>query len=197
MEERQWEAGWEVDEVKKTGPHFQMEYLAIQEQRVALIRSYNFWYVFGVAASLSSYWLLMFMALSVSSLPLIVAAGVIGTTIVWFAYHVVINIDRGVVALYPRIVFLELLLGYDFYRDYLRRRPRGGTERSFIEKCEQINAETTGELWREIYSQFNAKDFPGSRRLTAHFRLAAVLTTIMYWVIIGIIVLPQYFGHVG
>ena len=118
MEERQWEAGWEVDEVKKTGPHFQMEYLAIQEQRVALIRSYNFWYVFGVAASLSSYWLLMFMALSVSSLPLIVAAGVIGTTIVWFAYHVVINIDRGVVALYPRIVFLELLLGYDFYRDH-------------------------------------------------------------------------------
>jgi hypothetical protein len=126
-----------------------------------------------------------------------VAAGVIGTAIVWFAYQVVINIDRGVVALYPRIVFLELVLGYDFYRDYLRRRPRGGTERSFIEKCEQISAETTDELWPEIYSQFNAKDFPGSRRLTVHFRLAAGLTTIMYWVIIGVIVLPQYFGRGG
>lgn len=197
MEERQWEAGWKLDEVRDAGPHFQTEYAAIQEQRVALIRSYNVWYVFGVAASLSSYWVVTFMALRVSSVPLMVAAGVIGTAIVWFAYRVVLGIDRGVVALYPRIVFLELILGYDFYRDYLRRRPRGGTERSFIEKCEQIDAETTGELWPEIYSQFNAKDFPGSRRLTVHFRMAAILTTIMYWVIIGVIILPEYFGRGG
>lgn len=197
MADRHWEAGWKFGDIKNTGPHFSTEYAAIQDQRVALIRSYNIWYVFGVATSLSSYWVVVFMALRVSSVPLMVSAGVIGTAIVWFAYRVVLNIDRGVVALYPRIIFLELVLGFDFYRDYLRRRPRGETERSFIEECEQIDVETTDDLWREIYSHFNAKDFPGSRRLTEHFRLAAILTTAMYWIVIGVVIVPNYFGRGG
>ncbi len=108
-----------------------------------------------------------------------------------------LRIDRDVVGLYPRIIYLELILDYDFYRDFLRRRRRGETERAFIEKCEQITAETTTELWRGVYSNFDAKSFPGSRRLTTHFKHAAILGVLMYWIIIAVIVSPQYFGGVG
>lgn len=197
MVERHWEAGLKLDEVRGAGAAYETEYLAIQNQRIALIRQYNMWYAIGFATSMAVYWLIVFMGLSVSSLPLMIAAGVIASCVVWFAYRVVLNIDRGVVALYPRIVYLELILNYDFYRDYLRRRPRGDTERSFIERCEQIVAETTVDLWREVYSHFNATDFPGDRRITTHFKHAAYLSVAMYWIIIGVTVLPQYFGRGG
>ena len=197
MNEQRWETGIPIDEVVTDCTYFAAEYAAIHAQRINLIRTYNMWYAFGIGVSLTTYWVLVHLSLSISSLPLVFAGAAIATIIVAFAYRVVLTIDRDVVALYPRVVFLELVLGYDFYRDFLRRRPRGDTERSFIEKCEQIDAKDTLELWREIYSEFNARDFPGGRRLTRHFRLAAVLCTIMYWVVIGFIVLPQYFSSGG
>ena len=104
----------------------------------------------------------------------------------------VLTIDRGVVALYPRIVFLEILSGYDFYRDYLRNRPRGDTERSFIETAERIQASDTADLWQQIYSQFKEHDFPADRRITAHFKSAAILSVLLFWAIVAVILLPQY-----
>ncbi len=194
MANRHWETGRSLDELGSASPVYATEYAAIQGQRISLIWQYNIWYAIGFATSMATFWLLVFLSLSVASLPLMIAASTIATCIVWFAYHVVHTIDRGVVALYPRIVFLELVLEFDFYRDYLRRRPRGDTERSYIEKCEQIDAATTAALWRDIYSQFNAKDFPGDRRVTTHFRQAAYLAVAMYWMIVAVTVLPQYFG---
>ncbi len=197
MVARHWETGRKLDDVRKAGPAYESEYAAIHNQRMALIRSYNMWYAIGFATSMGVFWSLVFMSLSVSSLRLMVAGGVIATCMIWFAYRVVLNIDRGVVELYPRIICLELVLDYDFYRDYLRRRPRGDTERSYIEECEEIVTDSTADLWRQVYSHFNAADFPGDRRITAHFRTAAYLSVAMYWVVIGVTVLPQYFGLGG
>jgi hypothetical protein len=176
-----------------SGPNaFEAEYRAIHDQRLALIRAYNLWYACGHLFALAYYWFLLNLSLSLSSRPMLVAAGVSASAIVWFAYRVVLGIDRGVVALYPRIVFLELALGYDFYRDYLRRRPRGDTERSFIERCEQIAAGSQDDLWNQVYSNFNDQDFPGDRRITAQFKSAAYLSVALFWIIIAIILLPQY-----
>ena len=174
------------------GAH-ETEYMAIHEQRLALIRAYNIWYIIGHAMALAFYWLLLYLSLRLASRPLMIAAGVTASAVVWFAYRMVTQIDRGVVALYPRIVFLELLLGYDFYRDYLRRRPRGDTERSFIEKADQMEAGSLQEMWDQLYSQFNSQDFPADRRITAQFKSAAYLSILLYWIIIAIILLPQYF----
>lgn len=197
MNKRFWETGRKIDELQKAVEAYASEYGAIHDQRIALIRSYNMWYAFGFFMSFICYWILLSLSLSVSSLPLMIAGGVTASWMIWFAYRAVLNIDRAVVALYPRIVFLELILEYDFYRDYLRRRPRGDTERSFIEMCEQIDAETTLDLWNQIYSHFNDQDFPGDRRLTAHFKRAALLSIVMFWVIIAVIVAPQYFPGIG
>ncbi len=168
------------------------EYKAIHDQRLALIRSYNIWYAIGHAVAHSYFWLLLSLSLRISSRPLILAAGIAASLVVWFAYRVVLTIDRGVVALYPRIVFLELILDYDFYRDYLRNRPRGDTERSFIEKCERIAASSADDLWDQIYSQFKDQDFPADRRITSHFKSAAYCSVGLFWIVIAIILLPQY-----
>jgi len=197
MSKRFWEIGRNFDDLPNVVGTHESEYKVIHDQRIALIRSYNIWYAFGIVVSFSTYWLLLSFSLSVSSLPLMTAGGVIASCMIWFSYRTVLKIDRAVVSLYPRIVFLELILEYDFYRDYLRRRPRGDTERSFIERCEQVNAETTADLWHEIYSHFNDQDFPGDRRLTALFKRAALLSVAMFWIIIALIVVPQYFPGDG
>ena len=168
------------------------EYKTLHDQRLAVIRSYNVWYAFGHAMAHAYFWLMLFLSLNLSSKPLLLAAAVTASLIVWFAYRVILIIDRGVVGLYPRIIFLELIMDYDFYRDYLRSRPRGDTERSFIDRCEQINASTPGELWVQIYSQFKEQDFPADRRITAHFKPAAYFSVALFWIVVTIILLPLY-----
>jgi hypothetical protein len=182
-----------AEELKLPGDSVsETEYKAIHDQRLALIRSYNLWYALGHAAAHSYFWLVLFLSLRISSQPLMIAAALTASLIVLFAYRVVLTIDRGVVALYPRIVFLEILSGYDFYRDYLRNRPRGDTERSFIETAERIQAPDTADLWQQIYSQFKEHDFPADRRITAHFKSAAIFSVLLFWAIVAVILLPQY-----
>jgi hypothetical protein len=169
------------------------EYGVIHDQRLAVIRSYNVWYAFGHVVAHAYFWLMLTLSLNLASRPLVFATAVTASLIVWFAYRVVLTIDRGIVCLYPRIIFLELVLGFDFYRDYLRRRPRGDTERSFIETCEAIDASSEADLWQQIYSQFKEQDFPADRRITGHFKTAAYYSVGLFWIVIAMILLPLYF----
>ncbi|MBL4733640.1 MAG: hypothetical protein JKY82_13805 [Rhizobiaceae bacterium] len=169
------------------------EYKEIHEQRMALIRSYNVWFAIGCAIAFSSFWLILNLSLTMSSRPMLIAGALVASAIMGFSYRAVLSIDREVVALYPRIIFLELLLGYDFYRDYLRRRPRGNSERSYVERCEQIDADNPYELWGKTYSLFNRNDFPAARRLSVHFKKASYFSVILFWLIIALILVPQYF----
>ena len=178
--------------IAAAGSH-ETEYQVIHQQRMAVIRSYNLWYAFGHVIAHSYFWLLLNLSLTLSSQPLMIATALTASLMIWFAYRVVLIIDRGVIGLYPRIIFLELTMGYDFYRDYLRRRHRGDTERSFIERCEGIRAATETELWDQVYSLFNEKDFPADRRITAHFKMAAYLSIGLFWIVIAMILLPDYF----
>ena len=67
------------------GTH-ETEYMAIHEQRLALIRAYNIWYIVGHAMALAFYWLLLYLSLRLASRPLLIAAGVTASAVVWFAY---------------------------------------------------------------------------------------------------------------
>ena len=173
------------------------EYRVLHDQRLAVIRSYNVWYAFGHVIAHSYFWLMLFLSLDLSSKPLLFAAAFAATLIVWFAYRVVLIIDRGVIWVYPRIIYLELILGYHSYRDYLRNRPRGNTERAFIETSEQFHTAGTGDLWEQIDSQFKSQDFPADRRITGHFKTAAYYSVALFWVIVAMILLPLYFPRAG
>jgi hypothetical protein len=155
------------------------------------------WYAFGHAVAHAYFWLMLFLALDISSQPMVFAAAVSASLIVWFAYRAVLIIDRGVIWVYPRIIFLELLLDFHSYRDYLKRRPRGDSERAFIETCEQLHATSQHDLWHQIDSRFKERDFPADRRITSHFKSAAYLSVALFWVVIGMILLPQYLPWAG
>jgi hypothetical protein len=184
----------------KTKPGFachETEYKVLNDQRLAVIRSYNMWYAFGHAVAHGYFWLLLVIGLDLSSQPLVLAAPAVATLIVWFAYKAILVIDRGMIWLYPRLIFLELILDYHSYRDYLRRRPRGDSERAFIETYEQIHAASPADLWDQINSQFKERDFPADRRITGHFKWAAFLSVALFWVIVAIILQPIYFPLSG
>jgi hypothetical protein len=183
----------ELGQAPHTSAAREIEYKVIQDQRLATIRSYNIWYAFGHLVAHAYFWLMLFLSLDLASKPLLIAAAITASLIVWFAYRVVLTIDRAVVSLYPRIIFLELSLGYDFYRDYLSSRPAGDTERSFVEKSEQLLAESTTELWDQIHSLFKDKDFPADRRITSHFRSAAYFSVALFWIVVIAILAPIYF----
>ncbi|MDP6788543.1 MAG: hypothetical protein QGI13_15600, partial [Rhodospirillales bacterium] len=107
------------------GPNHHFEYIAIHDQRIALIRSYTVWYFIGLPTSIAVFSFFIYFGLTIGNIPLIALGGIISSLISWVTYSISLAVDREVVGLYPRIVFLEILLGYDFYREYLRRSPRG------------------------------------------------------------------------
>ena len=143
-----------IDTVQKLEPKYHFEYVAIHDQRIALIRSYTVWYFIGLPTSIGVFSFFIYFGLSIGNIQLLALGGIISSLISWVTYSISVSVDRDVVGLYPRIIFLEILLGYDFYREYLRRSPRGETERSFVEKCENASAETTDDLWRELKNNF-------------------------------------------
>jgi len=189
---RVFQQGRELASVAAAAPAYHYEYLAVHDQRRALIRNYTNWYIIGLAVSMAVFWVFMWVALTSVNLPLLVFGGAVSSFFVWMSHSVSRSIDQGVVALYPRIIFLEIVLDYHFYRDYLKRRPGGETERRFIEKCEAIQPETTDELWQRICEDFNPKDFPGSRRMFKHYRLMALGSLAIYWITIGMIVFNTF-----
>jgi hypothetical protein len=135
----------------------------------------------------------LYFGLTIGNIQLIAFGGIISSLTSWVTYSISLSVDKEVVGLYPRIIFLEFLLGYDFYREYLRRSPHGDTERSFVEKCENANAETADDLWREVRNNFNLKDFPSQRRMTKHYKRIAIGSVVTYWVTIALI-FPLFFG---
>lgn len=189
---RVFQDGRDVDNLKAAAPEYHFEYLAVHSQRAALIRNYTNWYIIGLSISMAVFWVFMWVALTSVNLPLLVFGGVVASFFVWMSHSVSASIDQGVVALYPRIIFLEIILDYHFYRDYLKRRPRGESERRFIEKCEAIQSKTTDELWEQICTDFNPSDFPGKRRMFKHYRLMAWGSLVIYWLTIAMIIFNTF-----
>ena len=193
MEKPSLVGGRKIGDVQGLEPKYHFEYVAIHDQRIALIRSYTVWYFIGLPTSIGVFSFFIYFGLSIGNIQLIALGGIISSLISWVTYSISVSVDRDVVALYPRIIYLEILLGYDFYREYLRRSPRGESERSFVEKCENAGAETTDELWREVKNNFNLKDFPSQRRITKHYKRIAIGSIVTYWITVGLIV-PLFFG---
>ena len=108
-------------------------------------------------------------------------------------YSISVSVGREVVRLYPRTIFLEILLGYSFYREYLRRSPSGETESSVCEKYETATAEAVDDLWREVKNNYNFKDFPIQRRMTKNCKRIAIGSVITCWVTIALNV-PLFLG---
>lgn len=98
---RVFEHGRTLDSLASAAQSYHYEYLAIHDQRLALIRNYTNWYILGLAISMAVFWVFMWVALTSVNLPLLVFGGAVASFFVWMSHTVSRSIDQGVVAVYP------------------------------------------------------------------------------------------------
>ena len=110
MENTTPQGGRNIGAVQGLEPKYHFEYVAIHDQRIALIRSYTVWYFIGLPTSIAVFSFFIYFGLSIGNIPLIALGGIISSIISWVTYSISVGVDRDVVALYPRIIFLEILL---------------------------------------------------------------------------------------
>ena len=88
----------------------------------------------------------------------------LATLIILFARYYTSVLDRDMVRLFPRIIFLEIVLGYRFYRDFLRAKDKTGAAGAYIAGCEELEAESPAELWEKVTGDFDPGLFPSTQR---------------------------------
>ena len=135
---------------------YQFEYLNIQNQRIALVRIVHLWYQIALPASITFFGLIVRNQTNIS---LIWVGGIVAVAFIWFVrFFSTRHLDRAIVNLYPRIIALELILDYYFFRNYLRGL--GDKEDGIVEKCESIKTDDISELWKKVRKEFESYKFP-------------------------------------
>ena len=97
------------------------------------------------------------------------------------------RVDRLILDLYPRIITLELLVDYQFYRNYLTRcfeeKKRYEKAKQFIKDYENIEANTTEELSSRSHKLFNRDYFKSASRGYGFIDLVVFGTILAYFIV--------------
>ena len=149
-------------------PAVQHEYMAIQNQRVAMVNLMHIWHQIGFPAAVLVYATLIGQSGDQHSAWHAVAAFLLAVALLFMVRLYARRLDAKAIMLYPRIVTLEVVLGFRFYRDYLSRAevvPAG--RRGFVQEAEALAARGTldlDEYSRQVSGAFCPLSFPASRR---------------------------------
>lgn len=158
-------------EIKDEGKYYDIEYTNIHNRRNELVRLQHLWYQIALTTSFILFTALLTVATTSITLDysylLIYVGTVLATILVWIARYLSLIFDRQVVELYPRIVALELILDYHFYRFYLSTS--GEKMMKFIINCEKIETKsiTPTELWKAVLNnskELKPSDIPPNMR---------------------------------
>lgn len=166
-----------------TETQYHTEYQSIHNQRIALVRIIHTWYATGLPASA-----VIFSFFYNQSHGEDIVAPIFGVIVLVFVVGICFRFDQAVVGLYPRIIALELMLDYHFYRNYLRKQ-----ESDFIQELEQKieSVKTTKDLWDKTEKYFTKrKKFEGfesfGHRGHSLFVVTSMILAVVYivlWVI--------------
>lgn len=141
-----------------------------------MVNIIQLWHQIGWPTSLIFYGYLLNVGISNKAFtPVLIGTSFALGAIIFVRIHTW-KLDEAVRSLYPRLIFLELLLDFHFYRDILRKAEKRtpATAKTFVEQCEDSLATvsddtTTTELWKKVSEAFKPDLFPSGRR--AHNRL--------------------------
>lgn len=128
---------------------YQSEYLSIHDQRRSLHQTIHLWHQIGWPSSLLIFGFLFHLGKTDKDLFLIWFAFCSASFLVWFVrIYSMWSLDKRIIHLYPRIIALELILKYHFYRNILGNLD--GKVKEYIDQCEKIKATTPDEIWEEL-----------------------------------------------
>ncbi len=125
---------------------------------------------------------------------LLITGGIFSIMGVIFCLWMALRIDRAVVRLYPRIVFLELLLGFQYYRNYLKYLGENNPEYSFVVQVENIVMVDDEETWLKTLKCFAENGFSSARRNHWPMYLATVVLSLCYLVTAAVLTLTISFA---
>jgi len=173
--------GRKLQEIKDSPQVYHFEYTNIHNQRIALVRLIHLWHQIGFSASLVVYGFFFGYGASKSLTWFIFIGATLSTLIIYFIRKYALSLDQSVTMLYPRIITLELILDYYFYRNYLSNK--GHEEKIFVDRCEGIQAENTEQIWQQVKNFSRPDSFPSHRRGHGILKKAAWCIVISFWVI--------------
>ncbi|MFX1590484.1 MAG: hypothetical protein ACFFC1_20310 [Promethearchaeota archaeon] len=186
-------------ELKKISenPVYHFEYVAVQNQRIALVRIRHIYYQIGYASSVVAFGTILNAAKAANGSfdPLLsVVAVVAGITVLILAFYLSRRYHKGIRNLYPRIIALELILDYGWFREYLRKHTHK-YYKEFVEECETAKGESTTseQMWdrvRELW-KLKANDKEDKGTLPEHVR-AAVMISIIYLLVVFFTICGAY-----
>lgn len=160
------------------------EYAAIQNQRQAIVAAIQLWHQIGWPTALVFFgYLLNASIVSMHSLPILVGAVASSLIVIFVRVHTW-KLDEAVVALYPRLLFIETVLDLHFYRDYLKgREERKDGATSVIEAFQAALSANDETSWADVLKLFDKSAFPSRGRDHDRLTLAAVaLVILFFWV---------------
>lgn len=159
---------------------YHYEYVSLHNQRIALVRRIDLWYQIALPTSILIFGTLVTYGTGQQDRLMVALGAVFPSALLLLTYLYTRGLDQGVVNLYPRIITLELLLDFRFYRTYLRGC--GDPARRFVETCEALDAETTAQLSAGIQQAFCRDDFPWRRRRPPILGIGIIVVIAAFWV---------------
>jgi len=166
---------------------FEFEYMKIQDQRTALnqyILSY-----FNGGILYSSALLVAFIGFGKASGVvgaghpfLFVVGGVISVAVLFMTLLLISAYERSMVSLYPRIVTLELILNYYFFRQYLQGE--GEVYRTFVEDCDKFPRVDPEKLWESVRERSESLPYNWNRT-TVQLRTFVICVLLVIYVTVA------------
>lgn len=183
MDDPIWKTGRPLGEVS-VQPLYHFEYRILHDQRLALVRRVDLWHQIGLPASFVAFGFLFQLGIVRSDATLLITAAAASSFIILLVMGYARRLDNRAVTLYPRIITLELMLDFFFYREYIKSQ--GKTEQAFVERCEALTAGSTVDLYNRVKSEFDVKDFPLKNRHLLRLYLMSFLLICAFVLIAGL-----------
>jgi hypothetical protein len=176
-----------MDEVGR----IEFEYMKIHDQRTALSQYISNYFNGGILYS--SAILVAFIGFGKTSgvagatHPLLfVVGGIISISVLFMTILLISSYERAMVSLYPRIVAIELLLNYHFFRHYLLNQ--GGVYKSFVDDCNKLPQTDATEVWESVRKRGESLQYDW-KRTTIQLRMFVIYALlVMYIVVVGLMV---------
>jgi hypothetical protein len=184
-----------LTEVSDAGHFYHYEYVALHNQRMALVRRIDLWYQITFTASILIFTLVMNYGTKNCDAYAVGFGAAVSSILIILTWSFTRSLDRALVKLYPRIITLELVLDFRFYRAYLTGlKSRKGTEKRFVETVEAIEANTVAELYEKVFKAFERKDFPWRHRLPPILGIGAILLVLAFILAAGYVICTMRCG---
>lgn len=138
--------------------HFRYEYQTINNHRMNVARFVQIWNTISLPSAGVIYLTVISLAVDQRSIPMTLMAPVLSSFFLLYVTSIQREYDRRIIRLYPRIIALELVMSFHYFRNYLRSFDHALSE--FVSQVEREfstvqTPEQFEDFWRKTLTIFS------------------------------------------